>query len=506
MLNWIVGNKVDHPLADVKEARALIAALPTSDSVKTLEEVTHWLESLAHTEGFKLDRLFEIIDLLDTAAKSPHRKLLQDYLGMRRQQKAQENRLWSCGFKFAKALGDLYLAWVRQQESAGIANVTSRKHTPVVVARAIRSIALQVKWNMLRYGPFEPRLWAAIGELYRCAEKGGFVDTPLTIYPGVHGTGTVKREYLKIMMLWASSADVLSPLQQDVSERTVAFLADSFRLEKEPFEGALYGFDPSRDKRPLRLYGAPVTGKNLYYFSPGDAAARLQEIMPGLERTGALPADVILGGTYPAEVVLTVFRHLCLYWSEKPPARTSERRATTARMTVVPGYFQLVEELERDDVDALDFNASRAESWVVENVSENGYGALLPAAASEWVRVGELIGVQVEGSSLWGVAIVRRVSRDEHRQYHVGIEVLSRAVHVVRVAHGPKRASEVAVLLSSSPDRNNEVGLIVRSGRYLPGHAGEMIIKGARYGIAPSRMVDAGEDFDWAMYKVSRAA
>ena len=50
--------------------------------------------------------------------------------------------------------------------------------------------------------------WRAIGELYRYSEAGGFATTPLTIYPGLHGTGTVEQEYLKVMMLWASSADV----------------------------------------------------------------------------------------------------------------------------------------------------------------------------------------------------------------------------------------------------------------------------------------------------------
>ena len=503
MLKWIVGTKVDHPLADVKEVRALVADLHAQDCVRALAEITHSLESLADADGFQLDHLFEVVDVLDAAARSHQRKLAQDYLAMPRQQKFQEHRLWTCGFKFAHALGDMYLAFMRRQDARGAAG---RKHMPVIVARGLRALALQIKWIMLRYGPFEPRMWASIGELYRFAEAGQFATAPVTVYPGSRGGSTVQQEYLRIMMLWASSADVLSPLKQEIAEKAVAFVASSFILEKSPFEGAAYCFDSTSDKRPTRIFGTPLTGEHLYYFGPGDAAAKLSEYIPALDRTGILPSDVNLGGQYPGDVVLSVFKHLCLYWSDKRPARASERRETTARITVVPGYLALLDELERDDSAALNFSETSAESWVVENVSDNGYGALVPAATTDWLRVGELIGVQVEGSNAWGVALVRRVTRDEQREYHVGLEVISRGVHVVRIAHGAGPDAESAILLSKAPDSNGEVGLVMRAGRFNPGISGQMIVKGAKYTITPTRMVDAGDDFDWAMFRVTRPA
>ena len=55
MLKWITGGKLDHPLADRKQARALVAELPAYEAVKALEELTRWLESLIDAEGFRLD-------------------------------------------------------------------------------------------------------------------------------------------------------------------------------------------------------------------------------------------------------------------------------------------------------------------------------------------------------------------------------------------------------------------------------------------------------------------
>ena len=67
-----------------------------------------------------------------------------------------------------------------------------------------------------------------------------------------------------------------------------------------------------------------------------------------------------------------------------------------------------------------------AESWIVENVSDGGYGAIIPAARSDWVRVGALIGLKTETAQHWGAGIIRRVARDQHQQRRVGVQVLSK--------------------------------------------------------------------------------
>ena len=85
MLKWIVGSKADHPLADIRTVRAMLAALPANDCVKSLTEITGWLESVVDVDSFKLDRSYELIDVLDAGGKNHQRKLVQDYLAMSRQ-------------------------------------------------------------------------------------------------------------------------------------------------------------------------------------------------------------------------------------------------------------------------------------------------------------------------------------------------------------------------------------------------------------------------------------
>ena len=513
MLKWLGGGKVDHPMADQKRARQIVAELPANDAAKALEEITEWLESLNHTEGFRGDRRFENIDLLDSAAKNHQRKLSQDYLSMPRQQKFQENKLWNTVSGFWRALGDGYLLCIEKHESGGGANAL-KKTLPVIVARALRVLTLQLKWLLLRYGPVEPNLWGQLGRLYQIAERQGFTEAKVTVYPGVHGESTIKDELLKSLMLAASSTDGLLPVRQQIAERVVAQFADGFRLSRKP-EGCTYCFDLVLQKPPVRLFQGVAAGPNMIFFGAGESQTQLNRLAAQVVESGAVPKDVNLGGTYEKDVVISTLKHLLVYWSDKAPARISERRKSAARITVVPGLVEILDILDPDNSDALDFSQSSptAESWIVNDVSDGGYGAIIPALKADWIKVGTLIGIQTEGKNYWGLGMIRRISRDEQQQRRVGIQLLSKTAIPVRLARpgnvtgfNTGRDPGGAILLSTAPDSQGEVGLVMREGIFNERDSLEMIVRQKSYLLMPSQMVEGGEDFDWAKFKVRQRA
>jgi hypothetical protein len=511
-LNLFGGGKVDHPMADAKQAQQRVAEL-SADAAKALEEISELLESMTQTDSFKLDRRFENIDLLDGAAKNPQRKLAQDYLVMPRQQKYHENRLWTGVFGFWKHLGDAYIHCVHGHEAnlGGAANI--RKNVPVIVARAIRTLTLQLKWVLLRYGLAEPRIWADLARLYKLAEQKGYAGSAIAIYPGSHGSGTVQREFLKALMLSASSTDGLPPVKQEIAERAVAHFAESFRLSASP-EGCTHCFDMAVAKPPTRMFKDAAPAATQRFFGAGDALAALDRLTAQILERGAIPTDVNLGGNYEKDIVIGVMKHLAMQWSDKPPVRSSERRQTAGRITVVPGMTDIIGVLEpAASGDELDFSqeqtAPSAESWIVVNVSEGGFGAIIPPQKSDWIKVGTLVGVQSEVSKHWGVGLIRRISRDEHQQRQVGIQVLTRAAIPIRVAKSgsvsqANGSSELqpAILLSTAPDKQGEVGVVLRDGLFNGRDSLDMTVKGKGYLLMPSTMVEDGEDFDWAKFKV----
>jgi hypothetical protein len=501
MLSWIAGSRVDHPMADPKKAREIIAGFPAGDAAKALDEATYWLDSLNHTGGYKVDRRFENIDLVDGAAKSHQRKLSLDYLAMERQQKFRENKLWTGVFGFWKELGDAYLLCVGQSESGTTSAI--RKSMPVIVGRALRALTLQVKWILLRYGTVEPRLWSEISRLYQTAEAGGYADHSVAIYPGSHGMGSVSQEFLKAVMLSASSTDGLTPLKQEIAERTVAHFSGAFVLGPAPSPACPYAFDLAQSRPPFRVIKGTPAAPTLRFFGAGEGLAQLKRLRATLRENGALPKDVNLGGTYTPEMIVSVFDHLAQYWSDQPPARNSERRKTATRITVVPGLTETLDTLDPANNDALDFSATEsAESWIVENVSDGGYGAIIPAARSDWIKIGGLIGVQGETSTLWGIGVIRRVGRDEHQQRRVGIQLLTQTAIPVKLARGASDPMEAAILLSTSPDKNGEVGIVMREGVFNSRDSLEMTVNNKSYLLMPAKMVEGGEDYDWARFKV----
>jgi hypothetical protein len=509
-LKWRGGSNVDHPMANPVKARQIVADLPAKDSTKALEEITEWLESLNHTDGFKVDRRYECVDLLDGAARRYQRELTQEYLSTPRVQKFQENRLWNAEFGFCKELGDAYARCIKECVGGLDGAAAVERVLPALVARALRSLALQLKWILLRYGLVERRIWSHLALLYRLAEERGITHQVIAVYPGPYGDSSVKREFLKALMLPASSLDGLLPVRQQIAERAVAHFGESFVLSAQP-DGCTHSFDLAAPQSPARLVPR-VTPAGLLFFGAGEARIRIDRLAEQIAAKDGVPQDFNLGDSYPKDDVIGVLKHLAQYWSDKAPARGSERRPTAARITVVPGVDQVFGALDPSTGKNLDFTQNMAaESWIVENVSDSGCGAIVPPQKIDWVRVGALIGMKNEVSDYLGIGLIRRITRDAHQQRRVGIQVLTKTAIPVKISKANTMSAlnfdlreETAILLTVKPDARGEVEVLLREGIFNGRDSLEMTLKDRSYQLLPLRIVEAGEAYYWARFKVKK--
>ena len=498
-----------HPMAEIKRAKKLISELPAYDAALALEELTFWLDSVTHAEGFKLGFRFELLDLLDRAAKTYQRKLAYEYLADDRHEKLRANKLWTPVFESWKMLGNAYIRCVEQFQSG--ARGASQKLLPVIVARALRALTVQLKWLLQRYGPVDDRIWGDLGRLYQFAETQDIATAVIEIYPGAHGKSTVQREFLKAMMLRVSSTDGLTPLEQEIAERTVAHLGDMYSLQAEPAPGSNHFFDLSACKQPMRVFEGVESNRTVRFFSAGAALPALEQLIQQVNAEDSVPPYIDLGGNFEAGLVLPVMQHLALYWSDNPPARGSERRKIAARITVVRTFKQMLKNiLPAADDNSLDFRPrDGSESWVIANVSDGGFGAIVPPLKGDWVRIGSVLGVQTETTQQWAAGVVRRISRDELQQRNVGIQLISDTVIAVTLlstgdgsALSSTREEHPAVLLSTVLDKNSEIDLLLPARSFILDHQLEMNVRGKRYCLIPSELVEVGENFDWARFKV----
>jgi hypothetical protein len=312
-------------------------------------------------------------------------------------------------------------------------------------------------------------------------------------------------------MLPASSLDGLPPVKQQIAERAVEHFAESFVLIAQP-DGCTHSFDLAAPRAPARLVPRAAPAR-LLYFGAGEALTRIEQLAEQIAAGDGVPQGFSLGGSYHKDEVIGVLRHLAQYWSDKAPARGSERRPTAARITVVPGADQVFGVLEPSaTISTVDFSRNQtAESWIVENVSDGGYGAIVPPQKIDWVRVGVLIGMKGEISDYLGIGLIRRITRDAHQQRRVGIQVLTKTAIPVTISKANTMSSlnfdlreETAILLTVKPDARGEVDMLLREGIFSGRDGLEMTLQRRNYRLVPSRIIEAGEDFTWARFKVTQ--
>lgn len=515
MIDWVKrdkGDKGDHPMADLKRVREAIADLPSDNSLRALEEMSRWLESINEAEDIKPQNRLDAIDLLDRAAKNHQFKLAPEYLEAPRLQKFYESRLWNTSFGFWRALGGSYLRCIEQYQGNAPAADAVRKHLPMVAGRTLRTLTIQIKWVLLRYGLIEDRIWRDLGRAYLFAESQGFASSKAQIYPGKHGESTAREEMLKALMLIASSPDGLPPVKVHIAERVVAHFANRFTWQQQVAPGCNFCFDLSLHRPPARITKNSAAGALVRYFGAGDAARGLGDLARAIREKDGVPGDINLGGDFDKKTVASVLDHLNQYWSDRVPDRGAPRRDLAMRVTVVPGFAETLVWLQSvADTTSLEFSdPDSAESWIVFNASGGGYGTVVPKMKGDWLHVGCLVGLRTETSNLCRVGIVRRITRDKYDQRRVGIQVLETTAVPVALAsptsaraEGGARQAETAMLLSSRPDQNREVALLMRAGSFTAKRHLHMVLPVGGYALAPVSLVQAGEDFDWARYKVT---
>ncbi len=509
MLGWMKGTQSDHPLADDKAARELIAELPANDSIKALEELAFWLDSLKTADDLKVGRMVEIVDLIDTAAKNQQRKLSQEYLtGRERLQKFQENRIWTTVFRFWKQLALAYEHCLKRYQAGASGWGAVKSKVPMIVSRGLRAGSLQLKWHLLRYGPVEPGLWGDLCKLYAYADEKGFANSKVKVYPDPFGESTPQREFLKSMMLSISATDSLLPAKLEIAERVVAQFSEFFVMQRQPAKGAHYFVDLEASKSPARMIQRLDMKPGLRFFGPGTAAAELEKLIVTVRADGVVPSYINLGGNYEPDQVKEVLKHLARYWSPVPPARGEERRSSVNKISVVHDFDEIVSTISGNSED-LSFETI-AETWAVENESDGGYGAILPHARSEWLKVGTLLGVKVEDGAAWGVGIVRRLSSMDEKQRYVGIQVLAKGAAVVELAPVSSAESrQNAVLLPSNLTETTgtgEMNLLLRMGSYSPQRSFEMRAYERTYLLVPRKLLEGGHDFDMVRYRIMQRA
>ncbi len=147
-----------------------------------------------------------------------------------------------------------------------------------------------------------------------------------------------------------------------------------------------------------------------------------------------------------------------------------------------------------------------AATWSVENESDDGYGAVVPAGQGDWLHVGRVLAVKPADTRIWAVGIVRRLAAQEDGRRNVGIELLARGARLVELRRRTDiQQTSKALLLPSHSGGDaslNEVSLLLPAGTFLPDSSLEMEVYSTSYVLEPRLLLEHGSEFEMARYRI----
>ena len=508
-LSRLGGKTPDHPLADARELRRVIDEIPADNASRALDEIVVWLESLRAAADFPQDRLYEAVSRLDDAAQPSLRRLARDYLHSPRLSGAEEKRLWSINHGLWTLLAASYercLPALGQKTRAG---EQLKQVLPALSARLIAALGSVCKWEQFHYGSSGGTLWQRLGAAMRLAEEGGVASRAVRLHENASGLTSPQQEFVKIVAIQAASLDSLLPLEIELAERLIAHFASAFYFSPLAEHDCVYWVDLARAEPPTRLARMPShAAATLRFFKPGAAHAGIAGLLNDIEQGRDMPAAINLGGQYPVRTLLPVLRHLAAYLAPVPPQRRHDRFSVKQRALVAPCLANACKAFSGQF--ATPVAGGPLESWVVENVSRGGFGAVLNELPGEWLKVGALLAIQPEGGASWLLAIVRRYHRQGESEAHIGIETL--ALHAEPVDLKTRAASSYAAvagipaLLLREGSVAGELRVVLPFATFDLRETLQYAQGGRRFELSPVALVEQYGDYELARYRLGEIA
>ena len=334
--------------------------------------------------------------------------------------------------------------------------------------------------------------------VYAYAEARQLAQANVVVYPGTGGESTPQLEYLKAAMFSAGAPDGLLPAELELAERLIAVLRRISRSPRRPRPSWPYWTDLAQAMTPARTSRAPQPGPGLRYLGPGAALAEVHEHAESLRRAASRRRSWAW-----RRATRRGWRSRCcatsiLYWSPQAPERKTQRHAVKSRLSVAYGYDGVVGVL--GGADSLDFDHRNAESWIVENVSAGGFGAVVPQtqgrlaarrrAARAAARGRQQLGA---GRGAPGEQDRRAAGARRHRNAVQG------AVAVEFAVSGVASASEQGVLLKDGDGA--ETRIVLKPGVFAPAQNLEIARGGRHHVYMPQAVAEHGEDYEIARFR-----
>ncbi len=494
----------DHPLANDKELKRIVGEIRRAPSVQAIEEVNSWLDSLKFADKFPADRFFEIVNQLDNAAQPHLRRLKREYLTSSDSSKIEEERRWTRSFAYYRNATESYESCLQRAQSDPKSKAAEafKSVQPLLDARLQALRTNQLRWKAFRYTAADESLWTALGRTFVAAETAGHAQKALPLYTSQRSLTSVQHQYLHALVFHISAMDGLTLEQIEIADQLVSYFLPGFVFSAENRSGSGYWVVPTTGVAPTRLVQqrhAPVAG--MRYFWAEAAFTGIAHLIDTLEH-GEMPSDIEFVEQVSPTQLLSVLRHLRIYWSPKPPQRQHVRHDVSARMAVVNNFF----EIHKIFLHALREirHIPGVSNWSADNVSLGGFRACCEDKRSGILKLGSLICVQAEGSQSQLLGVIRRISRRHDGRADLGVQVIAkqgRGIQLHPRRSGFAAANQIPAIWLPENRGAGLTRIILPLGGFSARETMEFRFAERVYQLTPLEIEERGTDYEVAHFR-----
>lgn len=556
--------KNNDPLDGLKSAQAWWKNVQTGDLSSAHADVAELVNRFINEDlSPTLPRLQSLM-WLDDQIQHAHESLSLQYVQNPRMSKTIESRLWHQVMGLAHHMILAYLRFIRDPGSAeegknasAAASAASRSMEPLlprVMARTLRYLGFQAKFQYFRFLTPDRKFWATANQVFRLAEVKGVDSDSFPLYDSTKArASSCADEYLQIMMLASLNTGALSPRQLDIVDGWLKMWSHHISIERAAKPGEQHYFvDLSGYEQARRIIGKVPQGNINRFWSSADLVQQIGLIRRALEGGNK---STSLDPSFRQPGALDLVKLVESWWSpdkESQPHRGADRIKVKKLIDVMHGMHDIclhikydnerLSDLEkRQDADhdeMLDmrqygFVTERTrqrkeqakalhvqkhtigehETWAVENESHGGYGAKLPVVENDWVRLDALLAVRPENSDRWQLATIRRLSRLPDGNMYSGIQVLAYSPVTVELRMQTNRASSgysidgidsagmmasgVGVFTSAKSSAQKVNGLVMRASDYQQERVLVLSARGKEFRVRAKEALARGTDWVW---------
>jgi cyclic-di-GMP-binding protein len=300
--------------------------------------------------------------------------------------------------------------------------------TPSDIAlwRIIHAIGRNLTLANLTATPYSPGTWLNLHRAFMAARRHRVENR---IPAGAQFS--LQSLYARYMLLGVLPVSALSALEWSILHRLALRLPIDARIsdsEPEAVGDTVIWVAPELDMPPVHLdRKAPPEGTLALFIrfsglhdSVNQQIVALSDDAP--RAPGMLPDDV---SPRTARIALArVSEYIGTPRKRRFPRRRQGYRATLC--FTLPDIIRLL----RDRVDT----EVEVSEWMIVNESPGGYAAMHVSGKPHKVQVGDLIGIQREGSTEWSVCIVRWALSENQEHIELGLQEVSPKVEVGTMA------------------------------------------------------------------------